>query len=342
MDSWKDILKISPTEKETAQRSETWTKEVNDLKAEALNNWGELEWVSQLGVMGGYWGMESIGGGVEVVVINMKNLTIRDTFEEISPNEVKNIIKYIDTEDLFERHEGEYKFTNDFLSNYEGSSINDSVQTLILNLHRTPQLVERFSHFSKGIDNYSGIDNTRFKYDMGKIQYRFEASMQAQATIWKEFINFKYLEKDLKEFNVPSNRAALFADGIVSSSPNMTNITVDEIKIELEEYHIYHEEDVVLYHSIGRYLARGQENAWVKVITNKDNVYYVNTKTPAMQGEDCRIMLFGVNQVQYCVMTSSKGRHMPYGDHIATMLMMISDEKGTREKGDWDDIMQVL
>ena len=33
---------------------------------------------------------------------------------------------------------------------------------------------------------------------------------------------------------------------------------------------------------------------------------------------------------------------MPYGDHIATMLMMISDEKGTREKGDWDDIMQVL
>ena len=321
MDSWKDILKISPTEKETAQRSETWKKELNDLKAEISNDWGELEWYES----GGYW------KEVKVVEINTDNLTIRDIFEEMSPNEVKKQINFIDNEDIFDRHEGEFNFTKGFLNLGE----NYSVPTLILDLHRNPQLVKRFSDFSKEIDNYSGIDDTSFMYEEGKIQYRLNSIMEEQTTRWREFVNFKYLEKDLKEFNVPSNRAALFADSIVSSSPNITNITANEIYKELNAKENYDG----LYDSIRRYLKKGQEDAWVKVITNMDSVYYVNTKTPAQKGVDCRIMLFDIHQQKYCVMTSYAGKLMPYGDHIATILMMISDEKGTREKGTWEETM---
>ena len=53
-------------------------------------------------------------------------------------------------------------------------------------------------------------------------------------------------------------------------------------------------------------------------------------------------MLFNIYQTQFCVMTSDTGKYMPYGDHITTILMMLSDEKGYKENDTWYEIMQVI
>ena len=116
----------------------------------------------------------------------------------------------------------------------------------------------------------------------------------------------------------------------------MTKITVPDIVNEINA----NGEKVTT--GVASYLKRGQDDAWVKVITNMDNVFYVNTKTPALKGESCRIMLFNIYQTQFCVMTSDTGKYMPYGDHITTILMMLTDEKGYKENDTWHEIMQVI
>tara|TARA_R110002012_G_scaffold69866_6_gene180535 strand:+ start:9208 stop:10767 length:1560 start_codon:yes stop_codon:yes gene_type:complete len=333
MDSWKDILKISPTEQTTAQRSETWQKELNDLKAEASNDWGELEFIHESDTPGGEQGGYLVEEGIEVVRLNPLNLTISNVFGEMSSNEVKAKLNYIDNQDLFGRHEDKFRFTDAFIANRYYS-----VEQLIINLHENPKLEEQFSEVAEAYDDYSGKDMTDFIYvqDKGKINYRFHSILEAQTTQWKEFVKMNYVEKGVKEFNTPHDRAALLADNVVSSSSNMTKITVPDIVNEINA----NGEKVTT--GVASYLKRGQDDAWVKVITNMDNVFYVNTKTPALKGESCRIMLFNIYQTQFCVMTSDTGKYMPYGDHITTILMMLSDEKGYKENDTWYEIMQVI
>ena len=128
--------------------------------------------------------------------------------------------------------------------------------------------------------------------------------------------------------------AETLVEQVIAGSSNINKISYEGMQKVLDNI------DSVPYHeNISDYLKHGDKNAWVEVVTDMDNIYYVNTKTAAATGYTCRLMIFNLNS-RFCVETHDE--NLPYGDQVATLLLSLSNQKALMERGQWGRFSQEI
>jgi hypothetical protein len=317
---WKSIIKISRTERDIARGSDVWQEEIKSLQKDAEEEWkGKITWDGDSGYLG--------NKKVKVLDIDKNNLSIEKTFPDISNDIVESIynslINYMHIEDNM-------VFMDIFDSRWRAEEIFNV-------FGNNPDKLKKLEDFSNSFKE-SNIDPQKIEFDFSldsfKISYRIKKQMSAQSTDWKLFTSFKKLEKDVEEAYAPEVRAEILVEQVIADSPNINKFSFVKMREVVGKI-----DSKISRNNIKDYLLTGDKNSWVQVVTDMDNVYYVNTKTAAITGSICRLMIF-TNESRLCVETHNK--NIPYGDQVVSLLRSLSNESIIRERGQWERFSQEI
>jgi len=327
--SWRNIIKISETERDIVVESDTWEKEIVDLKREIDNDWGEeLMWADNSTEIVGFLGDLA----VRVVTITKHNLLVKEVYE--MPKE-KVLIIY----NTINKHRKDYMYLRNNIIRSELFGDRWSAYEIFNHFGDNMEKLNQLDVFLSGLEAVEfNLHNINFDFSPFcdiLITYRIEKQMEGQNTKWTPFISFDEIEKEYKKSIKPDIRAEKLLAEVISDNDNITRISHDDMLKEFKEV-IENNDSHSIY--IEDYLKKGNRKSWVKVITDMDSIFYVNTKTAAISGRDCRLMVFNLDYI-YCVMTNSE--KIPYGDHVAGLLLTLLNESKI-PRDNWLSLLQVV
>ena len=328
--SWKNIIKISETERDIARGSDVWAKEVKNLKRNAEEEWKEkITWHGTSAYTSGFLGNKKL----KVIAIDKDTLSITKDFPEVSNDIVESIYNsFISYEDYIRIQEG-IIYINIFEDRW-------GAEALIKVLGAQPDKLDKLENFLNDLKVWGDyLTKVEFRFkpfnELERILvYRIKKQMSAQSSDWKYFSSFKEIEKEIEEAFAPDIRAETLVEGIINDNPNINKVSYEDMLKVLDKIHGEGRKE-----NVWDYLKIGDKNAWVQVVTDMDNVYYVNTKTAASRGYTCRLMMFN-RRTRFCVETYNE--KLPYGDQVAALLLSLSNESKVREQGQWGRFSQEI